>query len=100
MPAPIPLEPPVTRATLPVNDLACIPAMNILQVIDSWSSTNVVLDYIIQNKIQKLFCYEFCERTRFPAILNGALYRDRQGQGTNRRRSKCFDFQPPLSATG
>ena len=31
MPAPIPLEPPVTRATLPVNDLACIVAINNLR---------------------------------------------------------------------
>src|SRR6266852_2164924 len=31
MPAPMPLEPPVTRATLPLNDLVCIATIHILQ---------------------------------------------------------------------
>src|ERR1700732_3233477 len=35
MPAPMPLEPPVTRATLPLNDLVCI-AIHILQL-DSYT---------------------------------------------------------------
>src|SRR5260370_17905080 len=33
MPAPIPLEPPVTRATFPVSDFICIAAMDILLLI-------------------------------------------------------------------
>jgi hypothetical protein len=34
MPAPIPLEPPVTRATFPVNDSVCIAAIDILLLIE------------------------------------------------------------------
>src|SRR5580704_11927761 len=49
MPAPMPFEPPVTRATLPVNDFSCTAAMNILQ-----SSPTSILDDYVQNKIRKL----------------------------------------------
>src|SRR5580704_900847 len=52
MPAPIPFEPPVTRATLPVNDFSCTAAMNILQ-----SSPTLVLDDSVQNKIRN-YLYE------------------------------------------
>jgi hypothetical protein len=34
MPAPIPLEPPVTRATFPVNDFVCIAVIDILLLIE------------------------------------------------------------------
>ena len=34
MPAPIPFEPPVTRATLPANDFVCVTTINILLFID------------------------------------------------------------------
>jgi len=50
MPAPMPFEPPVTRATLPVNDFSCTAAMNILQ-----SSPTPILDDSVQNKIRRLF---------------------------------------------
>ena len=49
MPAPMPFEPLVTRATLPVNDFSCTAAMNILQ-----SSPTPVLDDSVQNKIRQL----------------------------------------------
>src|SRR5580704_18420965 len=52
MPAPMPFEPPVTRATLPVNDFSCTAAMNILQ-----SSPPPILDDSVQNKIRD-YLYE------------------------------------------
>jgi hypothetical protein len=32
--APMPLEPPVTKATLPLNDFVCVDAINILLGVD------------------------------------------------------------------
>src|SRR5216683_2099921 len=51
MPAPIPLEPPVTSATLPLNDFACVAAIDILLVL-----TFCVLDSSVQNATQEVFC--------------------------------------------
>src|SRR5260370_28210346 len=51
MPAPIPLEPPVTNATLPLNEFACVAAINILLVL-----AFCVLDSPVQNAIQKVYC--------------------------------------------
>src|SRR5260370_37984562 len=51
MPAPIPLEPPVTSATLPLNDFACVTAIDILLVLPF-----CVLDSSVQNATQKVSC--------------------------------------------
>src|SRR5260370_16789325 len=51
MPAPIPLEPPVTSATLPLNDFACVAAIDILLVLPF-----CVLDSFVQNATQKVSC--------------------------------------------
>ena len=50
MPAPMPFEPPVTRATLPVNDFSCTAAMNILQ-----SSPTPILDDSVQKDSETIF---------------------------------------------
>src|SRR5580700_8204993 len=47
MPAPMPLEPPVTRATFPLNDFICI-----VPLISSWPTIIYVLDSSIQNENQ------------------------------------------------
>ena len=51
MPAQIPLEPPVTNATLPPNEFACVAAINILLVL-----AFCVLDSPVQNAIQEVYC--------------------------------------------
>src|ERR1700688_1054623 len=63
MPAPMPFEPPVTRATLPVNDFSCTATMNILR-----SSPTPILDGSIQNKIPNYSherrCQDHADRTK------------------------------------
>src|SRR5258708_13457517 len=50
MPAPMPLEPPVTRATLPLNDFACM-CHQILLV-----PKMPILDYLVKNPLNWPLC--------------------------------------------
>src|SRR5258708_20686192 len=68
MPAPIPLEPPVTSATLPLNDFACVAAIDFLLVL-----TFCVLDSSVQNATQKVLGQGRSKRENRPSTLGQPL---------------------------
>src|SRR5260370_19546065 len=90
MPAPIPLEPPVTSATLPLDDFACVAAIDILLVL-----TFCVLDVSVQNATQKVFSQG---RSKTRPVFNSRSYPGKAFPPLQPRRVSTPRLTPPLLA--